>query len=311
VNGGFFKRLAQGLTRSRDQVSGRLSEAVAAHREIDDALLDEVEEILITADLGVAATQRLMGTVRDEIRYNKLKDPERLWEILRGAVLKALQAGEAAPLATDARPAVFLMVGVNGVGKTTTIGKLAARYAGEGKRVLLAAGDTFRAAAGEQLSVWGRRLGVDVIRQQEGADASAVAYDACEAAVARGADLVLVDTAGRLHTNVNLMEELKKVHRVIGKVIPGAPHEVLLVLDANTGQNALAQGQTFVKAVPVTGLVLTKMDSTAKGGILVNLVASLGCPVRFVGIGERADDLRPFDPDEFVAALFAPSGGAS
>jgi fused signal recognition particle receptor len=306
VNGGFFQRLTRGLSRSRTQVTDRLSEAVAAHREIDDALLDEVEEILITADLGVGTTQRLMGTIRDEIRYNKLKDPERLWEILRMAVRKTLSTAGETPLNTGSRPAVFLMVGVNGVGKTTTIGKLAARYTAEGKRVLLAAGDTFRAAAGEQLALWGERLGVEVIRQQQGADASAVAFDACQAAVARGCDLVLVDTAGRLHTNVNLMEELKKVHRVIGKVIPGAPHEVLLVLDANTGQNALSQGQTFVKAVPVTGLVLTKMDSTAKGGILVNLVASLGCPARFIGIGEGADDLRPFDADDYVAALFSP-----
>jgi fused signal recognition particle receptor len=312
MNGGFLTRLARGLTRSRGALGDRLEQAAAAHREIDDALLEEVEEILVTADLGVQTAMRLMGTLRDEIRYNKLKDPARMWEILRRSVLGALRAGGDAPLATQARPAVFLMVGVNGVGKTTTIGKLAARYAGEGRRVLLAAGDTFRAAAGEQLAVWGQRLGVEVVRQQEGADASAVAYDACQAAVARGADLVLVDTAGRLHTNVNLMEELKKVHRVIGKVIPGAPHEVLLVLDANTGQNALSQGRTFLQAVPVTGLVLTKMDSTAKGGILVNLVDTLKCPVRFIGIGEAPEDLQPFDPEAFVAALL-PGGreGAS
>jgi fused signal recognition particle receptor len=305
VSTGLFQRLARGLTKSRAAVGERIAEAAATHREIDDALLEEVEEILITADLGVATTTRMMATIGDEIRYNRLTDPARLWEIVRGALLRTLKQGEAGPLRLDERPAVVLMVGVNGVGKTTTIGKLAARYQAEGRKVMLAAGDTFRAAAGEQLSVWGERLGVDVVRHGDGADASAVAYDACEAAVARGADLVLVDTAGRLHTNVNLMEELKKVHRVIGKVIPGAPHEVLLVLDANTGQNALAQGKTFLEAVPVSGLIVTKMDSTAKGGILVNLVDTLGCPVRFVGIGERPEDLQVFDPDAYVAALFS------
>jgi len=265
-----------------------------------------VEEILVTADLGVPTAMRLMDAVRDEIRYTRLKDPARMWEILRGSLLATLRRVEEAapPLRTDHKPAIFLMVGVNGVGKTTTIGKLAARYRGEGRRVILSASDTFRAAAVAQLVTWGERTGAEVVRHRgEGADSSAVAYDACEAAVARGTDLVLVDTAGRLHTNVNLMEELRKVHRVIGKVVPGAPHEVLLVLDANTGQNALAQGRTFLEAVPVSGLVVTKMDSTAKGGILVNLAETLGCPVRFVGIGEAVDDLTPFDAEAYVAAL--------
>jgi fused signal recognition particle receptor len=310
VNGGgregFFSRMARGLTRSRAGLGDRLAEAAAGKREIDAAFLDEVEEILVTADLGVATAMRLMDAVRDEIRYTRLKDPDRMWEILRGSLLSTLRRAEGAvpPLQTSHKPAIFLMVGVNGVGKTTTIGKLAARYRGEGKRVVLSASDTFRAAAVAQLVAWGERTGAEVVRHRgEGADSSAVAYDACEAAVARGADLVLVDTAGRLHTNVNLMEELRKVHRVIGKVVPGAPHEVLLVLDANTGQNALAQGKTFLEAVPVSGLVVTKMDSTAKGGILVNLVETLGCPVRFVGIGEAVEDLTPFDAEAYVAAL--------
>jgi len=301
----FFARMARGLTRSREGLGDRLAEAAAGRREIDDAFLDEVEEILVTADLGVATAMRLMDAVRNEIRYTRLKDPARMWEILKTTLLATLRKAEEAvpPLQTSHKPAIFLMVGVNGVGKTTTIGKLAARYRGEGKRVVLAASDTFRAAAVAQLTTWGERTGAEVVRHREGADASAVAYDACEAAVARESDLVLVDTAGRLHTNVNLMEELRKVHRVIGKVVPGAPHEVLLVLDANTGQNALAQGKTFLEAVPVSGLVVTKMDSTAKGGILVNLVETLGCPVRFVGIGEAVEDLTPFDAEAYVAAL--------
>jgi len=304
-SGGFFARMARGLTRSRAGLGDRLTEAAAGRREIDAAFLDEVEEILVTADLGVATATRLMDAVRDEIRYTRLKDPARMWEILRNSLYATLRRAEdaAPPLHTDLKPSIFLMVGVNGVGKTTTIGKLAARYRGEGKRVILSASDTFRAAAVAQLVAWGERTGAEVVRHREGADASAVAYDACEKAVAKGADLVLVDTAGRLHTNVNLMEELRKVHRVIGKVIEGAPHEVLLVLDANTGQNALAQGRTFLEAVPVSGLIVTKMDSTAKGGILVNLVETLKVPVRFVGIGEAHEDLTPFDPEAYVAAL--------
>jgi fused signal recognition particle receptor len=303
--GSFLARFARGLSRSRAGLGDRLAEAAAGKREIDAAFLTEVEEILVTADLGVATAMRLMDAVRDEIRYTRLKDPDRMWQILKASLLSTLHKAEAAApaLRMEPKPAIFLMVGVNGVGKTTTIGKLAARYRGEGRRVILSASDTFRAAAVAQLVAWGERTGAEVVRHREGADSSAVAYDACEKAVARGADLVLVDTAGRLHTNVNLMEELRKVHRVIGKVVPGAPHEVLLVLDANTGQNALAQGRTFLEAVPVSGLVVTKMDSTAKGGILVNLVETLGCPVRFVGIGEAVEDLTPFDAEAYVAAL--------
>ena len=300
---GFFKKLTGGLTRSRKQLGEKIQAAAAEHRTIDAAFLEAVEEILITADLGMAVTGKMMQIIDNEVRYTRLTDPTRMWEILRDGLIKTLNAAQH-PLPLDHKPTVMLVVGVNGVGKTTTIGKLTARYRRDGKKVMLAAGDTFRAAASEQLGLWGEKLGVDVVRHQEGADSSAVAYDACEAALARNIDLLLIDTAGRLHTNVNLMEELTKVRRVIGKVIDGAPHQVLLVLDATTGQNALSQAETFSKQVAVTGLVLTKMDSTAKGGILVNLVEKLQVPVYFIGVGESADDLLPFDTEGYVSALF-------
>jgi len=301
---GLFKRFFGGLTRSREAVGGRIGEAVEGHDKIDDALLEKVEEILITADLGVATSMRLIQSIHDEIRYNKLKDPARLWEILERSLLNTVKKAETGTFDVPHKPTVVLVIGVNGAGKTTTIGKMAARFSAEGKKVMLAAGDTFRAAACEQLVMWGQRLGVEVIRHQDGADAASVTYDACQAAVARGVDLLLIDTAGRLHTNVNLMAELKKVNRVIGKVIPDAPHEVILVLDANTGQNALSQAKTFSAAIDVTGMVLTKMDSTAKGGILVNLTSELKAPVYFIGLGEGADDLQPFEPEAYVKALF-------
>ena len=304
MSGGFFKRLARGLTRSRHAIGDRIDDAVSSHDTIDGALLEEVEEILITADLGVSTAVNLMKAIDDEIRYNKLKDPRRLWEVLEHHLLKTVTQVPARPLGLQKTPTVVLVVGVNGVGKTTTIGKLASHFAGNGKKVVMAAGDTFRAAAVEQLKLWGDKLGVDVIHHREGADASAVVFDACQAASSRGVDLLLIDTAGRLHTNVNLMAELEKVRRVITKVIPDAPHEVLLVLDANSGQNAMSQAKTFCAAVDVTGMVLTKMDSTAKGGILVNLIATFGRPVYYVGVGESAEDLQPFDPEGYVKALF-------
>ncbi len=308
---GLFKRFFKGLSRSRDAVGGRLSDVVEGHDTIDDELLEQVEEVLISADMGMQTVQRLMTTIDNEIRYNKLTDPSRLWEILKNDLLKAVQPSRGATLALTHTPTVVLVIGVNGAGKTTTIGKLAARFSRAGHKVMLAAGDTFRAAASEQLSLWGNKLGVEVIKHKEGADASAVTFDACQAAVARGVELLLIDTAGRLHTNVNLMAELEKVKRTIGKVIPGAPHQVVLVLDANTGQNALSQAKTFSAAIDVTGLVLTKMDSTAKGGILINLTQQLSVPVYFIGIGEGADDLQPFDPDAYVSALFEQASAPS
>ncbi|MDH4229412.1 MAG: signal recognition particle-docking protein FtsY [Nitrospirota bacterium] len=308
---GFFTRLLGGLSGGGSSDLGRrLAGAAQGHARIDSQLLEEVEEILITADMGPAVTRRFLQTVDNEVRHNRLTDPTRMWQILRDDVLRTVTRPGSGGLTLSASPTVVMVVGVNGVGKTTTIGKLAAHFTRSGKKVVLAAGDTFRAAAGEQLSLWGQKLGVDVIRQPDGADAAAVAFDACQAAVARGADLLLVDTAGRLHTNVNLMAELEKVQRVIGKAIPGAPHEVLLVLDANTGQNALSQAASFCAGAGVTGLVLTKMDSSARGGVLVNLVETYRKPVRFIGVGEGADDLRPFDAEAYVAALFASAADA-
>lgn len=304
---GFFKRLTRGLTRSRGALGDRLTEATA-NRKITPELIEEVEEILITADLGMAVTSRLMQTINDEIRYNKMADAARLWEVLRIHLGKALAVAGSRSLQLKHVPTVVLMVGVNGVGKTTSIGKLATRYTAEGKKVVLAAGDTFRAAASEQLVLWGERTGVDVISHKAGADAASVTFDACEAAIARKADLLLIDTAGRLHTNNNLMAELEKVQRVITKVIPDAPHEVILVLDANTGQNAMGQARAFTASVGVTGLILTKMDSTAKGGILINLANTLEIPIYFIGVGESAEDLQPFDGEAFLEALLGPAG---
>jgi len=246
----------------------------------------------------------LIRTLEGKLGRNELQDGAALKKALQEELLVRLER-YAAPLdPTTARPFVIMVIGVNGVGKTTTIGKLASRYLAEGKKVLLAAGDTFRAAAAEQLEEWGRRAGVEVIRHQAGADPSAVVFDGCKAAVARGCDILIVDTAGRLHTKVNLMEEMKKIRRVMGREIPGAPHETLLVLDAATGQNAISQARLFKEAADVSGVVLTKLDGTAKGGIVVAVSTEFQLPIRYIGIGEQADDLRPFEPAQFVAALF-------
>ncbi|MDK9718889.1 MAG: signal recognition particle-docking protein FtsY, partial [Trichlorobacter sp.] len=277
---------------------------VLGKKEIDADTLEELEEILITSDIGVKTTVELIRSLEQRLSRNELKDGAALREALKEELLTRLLAHHA-PLKTDtAAPFTILVVGVNGVGKTTTIGKLAAKFAAEGKKVLLAAGDTFRAAAAEQLEIWGERAGVAVIRHQEGADPSAVAFDACKAAVSRGTEILIIDTAGRLHTKVNLMEEMKKIYRVIGREIPGAPHETLLVLDGATGQNALSQARLFKESAGVTGIALTKLDGTAKGGIVVAVSHEFSLPVRYIGVGEGVDDLREFDPNEFVDALF-------
>jgi len=298
-----FERMRAGLAKTQSALVGRIDALLGGRQRVDAELLEELEEILITADFGMKTTQDLVQSLQKRFATGD-DSGAGLRFALKEEIRRRLRL-EAAPLnLASGSPFVVMVVGVNGVGKTTTIGKLARQFADQGKKVVLGAGDTFRAAAAEQLAIWGERAGVDVIRHAEGADPAAVAFDAAKAAVARGADLLILDTAGRLHTKVNLMEELKKVRRVLAREIPGAPHETLLVLDATTGQNALVQARLFREAVEVSGIALTKLDGTAKGGVVVAIGAELGLPVRFVGIGEGVDDLRPFDPDLFVEALF-------
>jgi fused signal recognition particle receptor len=301
---GFFERLKQGLQRTTEGLVGRIDTLVLGKKEIDADTLEELEEILITSDIGVKTTVELIRTLEKRLGRNELKDGEALRAALKEEILGRLEAHHSALDMSGQHPFVLLVIGVNGVGKTTTIGKLASRFSAGGSKVLLAAADTFRAAAAEQLESWGQRSGVDVIRHKEGADPSAVVFDACKAAVARQVDILIVDTAGRLHTKVNLMEEMKKIRRVIDREIPGAPHETLLVLDAATGQNAVSQARLFKETAGVTGLALTKLDGTAKGGIVVAVSHEFALPVRYIGVGESIDDLRDFDPREFTDALF-------
>lgn len=306
--GGWLSRLKTGLASTRRQLGARLSGLFGAGRKLDAAFYEELETVLLTSDVGVAATTHLLERLRDRAKRDGYSDAVQLKAALREELLELLQP-IARPLDVSThRPFVIMLAGVNGAGKTTSIGKLANYYQQQGRKILLAAGDTFRAAAREQLMVWGERNNVTVIAQQSG-DAAAVIFDAINAATARGIDIVLADTAGRLPTQLHLMEEIRKVKRVIGKALPGAPHEVLLVIDANTGQNAVTQVQAFDNALGVTGLVLTKLDGTAKGGVIAAIAhlrtrdATDPIPLRFVGVGESLDDLRPFDAEEFVAAL--------
>lgn len=302
--GGFFARLRDRLAKSRERLADQVDRLVLGKRQIDAELLDDLEEVLITADLGVQTTQLLLERVRERVKRKELQDPARLREAIRQEVQNILSI-DAPPFdPSRAKPFVVMMIGVNGVGKTTTIGKLAHQIRRTGLTPVLVAADTFRAAAVEQLELWAERVGVPIIRQQSGVDPSAVVFDALDAAQARHADVVLIDTAGRMHTKVNLMEELKKVHRVIQRKMPEAPHEILLVLDATTGQNAMSQARLFQEALGVTGLILTKLDGTAKGGVVVPICHELKLPVRYIGIGEGVDDLRPFDAEAFAQALF-------
>ena len=266
-----------------------------------------MEEVLLTSDVGVKTTEALLATIREGLAKNELKDPERVWQALRGQATQILGIGGGG-LRVSARPTVVMVVGVNGVGKTTTIGKLATKLKADGKKVVLAAGDTFRAAAVQQLSVWGKRIGCEVVSGKDGANPGAVIFDAIQKAKETGADFVLADTAGRLHTKVNLMDELTKVARTMTKAMDGAPHETLLVLDATNGQNALQQAAMFKEALPLSGIVLTKLDGTAKGGVILGICAEHGIPVRYIGIGERAEDLREFSADEFVEAMLGQGG---
>ncbi len=303
------KTLAAGLEKTRGGFMARLNALFTGGKLVDDEVLADLEEVLFTADIGVRTATRLLESARERVRKKELADPERLKAALREEIARIL-ALDGAPATAHplelgaARPWVVMVVGVNGSGKTTTIGKLAAKLQGQGRRVLLGAGDTFRAAAGEQLEIWAERVGAPIVRGKEGTDPASVCFEAVQRGVQDGADVVLCDTAGRLHTKAPLMEELKKVKRVIGKAAEGAPHEVLLVLDSTNGQNAIAQARQFHEALGVTGIVLTKLDGTAKGGVVIGICDELGIPVRYVGVGESVADLKPFVPAEFVQALF-------
>ncbi|WP_444891714.1 signal recognition particle-docking protein FtsY [Microbulbifer sp. DLAB2-AA] len=302
---GFFARIRRGLSRTSNQFVEGMGNLFLGAKEIDEDLLEELETQLLMADVGVEATSEIVERLTERVSRRELADGDALYKALQQELAELLDSVDA-PLVLDTskKPYVILVVGVNGVGKTTTIGKLAHRFLGEGKSVMLAAGDTFRAAAVEQLQVWGQRHDVPVVAQHTGADSASVIFDAVQSAQARGIDVVIADTAGRLHTKSNLMEELTKVRRVMGKLDPSAPHEVLLVLDAGTGQNAINQAAQFREAAGVTGLVLTKLDGTAKGGVIFALARRFGIPVRFIGVGEQAEDLQPFRAREFVSALF-------
>jgi fused signal recognition particle receptor len=303
---GFFDRLKQGLSKTRAGLTGKLDQLILTRKTINEDLLDDLEEILYTSDLGVIAVQDLINIVRLRVARKELNDPAILKEELKDNIIKFLGGTEAREnTPSPGQPTVIMVIGVNGVGKTTTIGKLACMFRNQGKKVMLVAGDTFRAAAIEQLTIWGERAEADVIKQSHGSDPSAVVFDAINAATARGMDIVLIDTAGRIHTKVNLMDELQKIHRVTGRSLPGAPHHVWLVLDATTGQNALSQADMFNKNIGITGIILTKLDGTAKGGIVVGISHQLKIPIVFIGIGEKMDDLRPFDAGEFVEAIFS------
>lgn len=300
---GIFSRLKNGLAKTRAVLTTDINQLFGSARKIDDALFDELEELLITADLGMDITCELMVQIRK--RAGRLTTADQLKTVLKEEIA-ALFPPQPDPPASPAltRPHVIMVVGVNGTGKTTTLGKLAARFTRQGKKVLIAAADTFRAAAIEQVEIWAQRAGASIVRHKQGADPAAVAYDAVEAAMARGMDVLLIDTAGRLHTQKNLMEELKKIQRTVARKMPGAPHEVLMVLDATTGQNAISQAKTFNEAVPLTQLALTKLDGTAKGGIVAAVASTMNLPIRYIGVGERPGDLQEFDPVRFVNALF-------
>jgi fused signal recognition particle receptor len=300
--------LRKGLAKARGDGGflGRLANLFAGKAELDPAIADQVEEILLTSDVGVATTQAILTRLRDGLGKNELKSSQAVWDALRADAKRILGIG-GGKVAVSHKPEVIFMVGVNGVGKTTTIGKLASKFKSDGRSVLLAAGDTFRAAAVQQLEVWGKRIGCEVVKGKEGADPGAVIFDAIQKAKQAGVDVVLADTAGRLQTKTPLMDELKKIARTMQKAMEGAPHETLLVLDATNGQNAVSQAKMFQEAIPLTGIVLTKLDGTAKGGVILGITDELKIPVRYVGLGERADDLREFNADEFVEALFGAS----
>lgn len=299
---GFFEKLKSGLQKTKSALFGKIDNLLKSFVRIDEDFLDELEELLITADVGVETTEEILDTLREKIRDGRIKEPDDVRAALREIVRSLI--GEHEPLNLTTTPSVILVIGVNGVGKTTSIGKISSALKQEGKKVVVAAADTFRAAATEQLAVWCERSGVDLIKQGQGADPAAVVFDAIQAVKSRHADVLLVDTAGRLHNKKNLMDELAKINRVICRELPDSAKETLLVLDATTGQNAVNQAKEFKNAAEITGLVLTKLDGTAKGGIVLSIRRELGIPVKFIGVGEQIDDMRPFDADAFTDALF-------
>ena len=299
---GFFDKLKQGLFKTKNAIVDKVDALFKKFMKVDEDLFDELEELLISADIGVTTTEEILDELRDTVKDKRIKDPvevkRELFDILRRMI------GEHEPLNLSTKPSVILVIGVNGVGKTTSIGKISAELKRQGKKVVVAAADTFRAAAAEQLNVWTDRAGVDIIKQAAGADPASVVFDAISAVKSRGADVLIIDTAGRLHNKKNLMDELAKIDRVINRELPGAAKETLLVLDATTGQNAVYQAKEFKGASEITGLVLTKLDGTAKGGIVISIKKELGIPVKFIGVGEQIDDMKPFDSKEFAGALF-------
>ena len=302
----FLDRMKEAVSRTRENLAERIEDAVSFNKEIDRNTLDDLEATLIGADLGTTTTHEVLDKLREKADRKQIKNVEELKRLLKEELLAILTAANSQPVQkVDGTPEVILVVGVNGTGKTTTIGKLAQVFRSQGKTVLMCAADTFRAAAIEQLEIWGQRTGTEVIKTRAGGDPAAVLFDALQAANARKTDYVVVDTAGRLHTKTNLMAELEKMRRTAQRIVPGAPHETLLVMDATTGQNGLQQARLFTEAAGVTGIVLTKLDGTAKGGVVVAISRELGVPVRYVGVGEKAGDLLPFDSKEFVASLFA------
>lgn len=300
---GIFARLLAGLSKTKDNITGRIDSLLKSYTKIDEDLLEELEEILITADVGVTTTMEIIDRLRDMIKERGVKDPIEVRDLLKEIVASILKEGNSG-LDLDPGPAVIVMVGVNGVGKTTTIGKLAQRYKKDGKKVMLAAADTFRAAASEQLDIWAKRVEVDIIKHHEGADPGAVVFDAIKASQARKVDLLICDTAGRLHNKANLMNELGKIFKIIDREYPEAKKEVLLVVDATTGQNAVSQAKTFKEVANITGIVLTKLDGTAKGGVVLAVKSEVDVPIKLIGVGERAEDLQSFDADSFTDAIF-------
>ncbi len=302
---GFLSKFKQGLKKTHSKITEGLATALLGKKEIDESIEETLEELLLEADVGIEATEELLDTITERISRREVGDLNAVLKALREKVVEMLEVSEESRLLdSDKKPLVILVVGVNGVGKTTTIGKLAKRFKENGKKVILGAADTFRAAAIEQLEIWAERVGCDIVKHKEGSDPSAVAFDSVKAAVSRDADVVIIDTAGRLHTKENLMKQLEKMKRVISKVIPDAPHRIVLVLDATNGQNALNQAKEFQKITGITDIILTKLDGTAKGGVIIPIVRQLKVPVAFVGVGEKEDDLIPFNPKEYAESLF-------